>query len=87
MRKMMDDEKPFDLRDRLAIEILNGLLANSSKENSLAGEVITYLTYDDSSQKTVEAVEAKYTKKVEKVVRNCYKVADIVRRVRLSAFE
>ena len=73
----MDDEKPFDLRDRLAIEVLNGILSNSQNQR-LIPDMLHYI----ADGKYEEANE-----RVEKVIRACYRVADMIRKVRLSAFE
>lgn len=85
----MDDEKPFDLRDRIALEILNGIISNPVDINrSTISDLIHYITYtndcDDMSAKKQQEYAAK---SFEKLIRGCYKVADIVRKVRLSTFE
>lgn len=93
----MDDEKPFDLRDKLAIEILNGLLASGRDQTStLVADLVHYVIPeptrgDDPHSKAVrrqDAEDAEYAaKRLERIVRACYKTADIIRKVRLSAFE
>lgn len=76
----MDEEKPFDLRDRIAMEILNGVLSNDHGKNR-AEDIDRFLDNEDTDW-------GKDTpKRVERLIRNCYRVADIVRKVRLSAFE
>jgi len=76
----MSDDKPLDLRDKLAIEILNGILA-SDKGHDRAADIINYINHENDNwhQGAVE--------RTEKIVRNCYKVADIIRKIRLSTFE
>jgi hypothetical protein len=87
--KKMDDERPFDLRDKLAIEILNGVLSHSKSDTgNIISNVVHYISYDSESdgqdKRRIEEVAAK---QIERTIRACYKVADIMRRVRLSAFE
>lgn len=76
----MEDDKRFDLRDKLAIEILNGILA-SDKGHNCAADIIQYINNENNIWHRA-AVE-----RTEKIIRNCYKVADIIRKVRLSTFE
>jgi hypothetical protein len=83
----MEDEKSFDMRDRIALEVLNGIISNA-KDSDLVKELTQYLTYSSETDvSTRKEVEAACSKKIERIVRNCYKVADIVRKVRLSSFE
>ena len=83
----MDEEKPMDLRDKLAIEILNGILSHSKNENNgIISDIVFYVNYDCVGPEADRLKEV-HTQKVERVVRACYKVADIMRKVRLSAFE
>jgi hypothetical protein len=78
-RIAMDDEKPFDLRDKIALEVLNGILSNSKNEKA---RVFLYelSNLDDGRKKYAE-------EEVRLLIRNCYKVAEIVRKVRLTTFE
>lgn len=87
---LMDDEKPFDLRDRIAIEVLNGLVSNANARdgNDTYRDILYYLTYshsyeDSSAREQQRCAEQRF----ERIIRNCYKVADIMRKVRLSTFE
>ena len=81
----MQDEKPLDLRDRLAIEVLNGVISNR-KSDDVIKDILHFITYNDSDVATRERVEENATKRIEKVIRNCYKVADIMRKIRLESF-
>lgn len=76
----MDDEKPFELRDKLAVEILNGILSSEQGGDRVA-DIIYYVNCDDENGAR-RAVE-----RMEKVICSCYRVADIMRKVRLSTFE
>lgn len=76
----MEDDKPIDLRDKLAIEILNAILS-SDKGQDHADDIIQYINNENDKWHD-GAVE-----RMEKIIRNCYKVADIMRKVRLSTFE
>ena len=77
----MDDEKPLELRDRIALELLNGLISNGNSNNDTLSELQHYICHEDKGvRKTTE-------KKFEHWIRSCYKVADIMRKVRLSTFE
>ena len=77
---MSDDEKPLDLRDKIAIEILGGMLANE-KTSSMISEICSY-----HSSKNLDDRNHAH-KRAENVVRAAYVMADIVRKVRLTAFE
>jgi CRISPR/Cas system-associated endonuclease Cas3-HD len=87
--EIMKDEKPLDLRDKIAIEVLNGVISNSKENNDSISDLLYYMTYainrpgDLSAQKTQEEAQ----KKFEKIIRNCYKIADIMRKVRLQVFD
>jgi hypothetical protein len=75
---MSDEEKPIDLRDKIAIEIFNGLMS-SGKFNV---DDVTGLLRDEGTAVRIYAQE-----RTEQAVRGCYKIADIFRKVRLSSFE
>lgn len=93
----MDDEK-FDLRDKLAIEILNGLLASGRDQtSSIMADVVYYLvphtpseSGDPKHDRAVRLHDEQTAKiaeeRMERIVRSCYKLADIMRKVRLDAF-
>lgn len=68
---MSDSDDEMSLRDKLAIEILN-----------------TFLVADQGKQFSIDKDESKWvSQKAERLVRSAYKFADIVRKVRMSAFE
>jgi hypothetical protein len=80
----MEDDKPFDLRDRIALEILNGLIShsrNSLDHADFAQEIMDNIGHSDKGVRDGAA------KRIEHRIRSCYKVADIMRKVRLSTFE
>jgi len=74
------DEKPFDLRDKIALEILNGILCNE-KGKEATSDIVSHLDCENQSWREVAQI------RLEHLIRNCYKVADIVRKVRLATFE
>ena len=76
----MDDEKPLDLRDKLAMEVLNGLLSSGKDQSDVFMSNITYYLHNPDYEKGTSL-------EIEKTIRSCYKVADIIRKVRLTAFE
>jgi hypothetical protein len=76
----MMDEKPIELRDQIAISILNGVLSSNIRKNSFE-YAFEFLFVKDKSQKEHAH------KSIENIVRFSYGVADIVRKVRLSTFE
>jgi hypothetical protein len=78
---MADEEKPLDLRDRLAMEILNGLLSNSKSS------VASYVEREDGITSTNPAWTENSSQHVERIIRACYKAADIMRKVRLTVFD
>lgn len=67
-----NEEKPLGLRDKLMIEVLNAYIMKS--------ETMTSNIYDMGKVSNCD-------KSVEHIVRQCYKVADIIRKVRLTSFE
>ena len=87
----MDDERPFDLRDRIAIEVLNGIIANSKDNNETTKDLLFYITYDcdtvGDDGKEAKRQKEYAAKRFERLIRGCYRVADIMRKVRLSTFE
>lgn len=86
----MDDEKPLDLRDKLAIEIFNGVVSNTHSSTEVLMSDIIYHINSDSGSDVDEARDIATkaaAKRVERIVRACYKVADIMRKVRLATFE
>lgn len=81
----IDDEKPLELRDKLAIEIFNGILAHSKNDTgSLIIDIVHHINYDEPDS---DRIEKNAARRIERVVQACYKVADIMRKVRLSAFK
>lgn len=79
---MSDSDDEMSLRDKLAIEILNTfLVADQGKQFSIVQEFIKNFDSEDKD-------ESKWvSQKAERLVRSAYKFADIVRKVRMSAFE
>lgn len=74
---MNDDDKML-LRDKLAIEILNGLLST----DGIKGMVSEYCAYfEDKGNK--DHVEMR----MERLIRCSYKIADMMRKVRLATFD
>lgn len=85
---MSDEEKPLDLRDKLALEILNGLLAGditfyppgSVKTRSVTHHIYSYCDSTDESDMKIAKEHS------EKLIRMAYMMADMMRKVRLTAF-
>jgi len=74
----MDDKDNLNVRDKLAIEILNGFLASSggdSPQNQIISLFFSNLNYDYGLER------------LEKLVRVSYICADMMRKVRLTSFE
>ncbi len=65
-------DEDLTLRDKFAIEILNGMLSSPTVASSLHESKFDHKYY---------------LKEVEELVRSCYQIADIMRRVRLTVFE
>lgn len=85
---MSDEEKPLDLRDKLALEILNGLLANdptyySTNMGNVLGVGANIHHYHKSS---FEPDKEKARLQAEELIRTAYMMADVMRKVRLTAF-
>lgn len=95
----MDDDDKLTLRDKLAIEILNGALANGRDQTStIMADVVYYLVPDyqsdgsdpkhDQAVKIRDEQSAKAAEhRMERLIRSCYKMADIMRKVRLTPFQ
>ena len=84
----MEEEKPLDLRDKLALEILNGLLANDptyyagglGSAKGIGAQIHHYYDSTHESDKEIAKLRA------EKLIRTAYMMADVMRKVRLTAF-
>ena len=64
------------------MEILNGVLSNPLLDKGdYFSDVQHYVMHEQ------EVVRLKAKERIERLVRSCYCVADIVRKVRLSTFE
>jgi hypothetical protein len=77
----MDNEKSMELRDQLALSILNGLLSHSSKTEHSVESILNYLLSKDEQLAKNGLIPA------EELVRISYALADIMRKIRMSAFE
>jgi hypothetical protein len=76
----MDNEKPMELRDQLALQILQAIFCNEASKDFL----ITYIYhFDDKDTSWAKNVNDR----AEERIRAAYKIADIMRKVRLPAFE
>lgn len=75
---MSDEEKPIDLRDKFALEILNALVSKI-KDNDLDFVVnhrnSSYQSYKDHAEKTADSL-----------VQTAYYLADKMRKYRLVSF-
>lgn len=71
---MNDDEEKFSLRDKLAMEILNGVLSGQTDATS------ALLSDNPAWRRGAE-------EKAERITRSCYKLADLMRKARLTTFE
>jgi hypothetical protein len=72
-----DDNEELTLRDKMAIAIFQGIISS-----------------EDSSSDFVETFDSKdidqknhYSKRMERKIRAAYKLADMMRKVRLAPFE
>lgn len=72
----MSDEKPLDLRDKFAIEIL-GALISKNKDLGL------YNDYIIISGQPITENDAR----AERIITIAYRMADIMRKIRLVPFE
>jgi len=91
---MTEDEEKFTLRDKLAIELLK-LSYNNNKE-SIFSEYIRHFTIDkndsnnDFSDGYIQDLDSFLSYEEKQIVRKfrgAYKLADLMRKVRLGAFE
>jgi hypothetical protein len=82
---MSDEEKPMDLRDKMAMEILNGLLAGDPNRSNHEG-ASTFITHHFGKDMGEES-KRWARNKAEQLIRTAYMMADIARKVRIGAFE
>ena len=86
----MDEEKPFDLRDRIALEVMQ-ILIKSYNENKLKndnqGLYSYYIAGWDSRPQQVKQDLETNDEYMERIARISYRVSDIMRKIRLNAFE
>ena len=82
---MNDSDETLSIRDKIALEVLHALIARiPSKESPYSDPLKFFLEYWDAK----DHEQNKYAnERMEHMVRTAYRIADIVRRVRLSAFE
>lgn len=83
------DDKPLDLRDKIAIEILNGILAGASGATTESIHELHkavrnhYYYFDKDNPDDKDSTH----KGIERVCRYAYSIADIMRKVRLDTFK
>jgi len=77
---MSDDNEDLKLRDKFAIDILKVIL--SADTNTLLADFTE--VFDDKEE---EARLRIYTRKLDRRIRAAYKIADMMRKVRMSTFE
>jgi maltoporin len=77
----MDDDEEIRLRDKFAIEILGSLLGKETYND----EVANFITYHSSNDNP--HTKSNSYKRMEHTIRAAYKIADIMRKVRLTSFE
>jgi hypothetical protein len=84
----MNDEKPMELRDQLALSILNGLIASN---NSAISEKLKWSAHFnnpkpnfDSKGNSYKTIANNYSKELMEFA---YYLADQMRKVRLTSFE
>lgn len=75
------DDKPLELRDQLAINILNGILSRE-KDGGDVSNIMEYILLEKDHKMRHYGVNS-----AEKMVRISYAIADVMRKVRLTAFE
>jgi hypothetical protein len=71
----MEDDKPLDLRDKFALDILNGILSNDKISNWSTIFNGDYYTHTLNDEQLME------------LVRTAYKISDMMRKVRIGSFE
>ena len=76
----MDDEKPLELRDQLAIQILQAMLCNEDSKDFI-NHYFQHWNNESNNWKDSMAERA------ENRIRAAYKLADMMRKVRMAAFE
>jgi hypothetical protein len=77
---MSDDNEDLKLRDKFAISILQSMLSDS-KESPLMGFMETFDDREDTTRYKL------YLKMMERRIRASYKLADLMRKIRMSSFE
>ncbi len=81
---MAEENDKLTLRDKLAVEVLNGMLANEKVATNKTVDFISYgLNYEEWNAPNRRLAEQQMTQ----LIRAAYKIADIIRKVRLTTFE
>jgi hypothetical protein len=85
----MEDDKPMELRDKLAIEILSAVLAAEGSYQTYAGYYHRGICIGIVDMLNCQSLQDQENgvKQFENIARAAYKMADIMRRVRMSSFE
>jgi hypothetical protein len=79
-----DDEERFTLRDKIALEILTTMCNGHEKSEAN----ILNAFFREHTDEERSAIDYKYAvQRFESIVRTAYKMADIVRKIRISSFE
>lgn len=80
MSKTEDDEE-FSIRDKMAIAIFQGLLEHS------ISDISDFIGYFDTKDPDKQEAKKHFSSKMERKIRASYKLADMMRKIRLSSFE
>lgn len=92
---MSDEEKPLELRDKIAIEIINALIIGDPSYHKTK-ESDSYTSYDHTgtAKSLIDNFNSNYPtnkefaiKDMEEIARTAYKMADVIRKVRIAVFE
>jgi hypothetical protein len=91
--EIMEDEKPLDLRDKLALEIINALILGDPSYHKVKDPSSPYTVEDHigTAKKLVNnynhnAYKGDAIEQMEKIARTAYKMADVMRKIRLEVF-
>jgi len=71
---MRSDDDKLTFADRIVLELLNGMISNDKH----------FIHYEIGAMSGTQGANSDG---MEEIIRTCYKIADLVRKVRLSAFE
>jgi len=79
---MKDDDEDLTLRDKFAIALLQGMMANNDFTNPTIDFINTHDAQDED-----DPIKDSSTRIIRRRIRAAYKMADMMRKIRLDVFD